>query len=389
MSKRKQQSIFESFAKFQKLSRSDTTLPSAICTLSPPVPTDVEPDSPKKPASRQVESDQYDISVIAKRSHSLTDQDRHTLLTNRFKPHQSWKGPLREFGKKMRRVPALVFDTEKYPSLSYSPLEDSVYCADCVAFSKAKVTLVSKPLTDWANAKKFIDGHLLSSDHKTAATRAREYINVCSKKQDSIPQQLSQAYMETVERNRNALTSIIKTIILCGKQNIPLRKGNDESTSNFIALINHRAETDQHLKEHLEKAPQNARYLSPKIQNELIEHCAKPLIDDITKECKEAHLYTILVDESADVSTTEQISICLRYVVREFSHHVIKEQFLCFLPTRDTTGETLTKEVTHHLTKLGLDACMMVGQGYDGAANMSSDQEGVQGRIKKEHPSIA
>ena len=137
----------------QKLSPLDNT-----GTLPPFAPTDVEPDVPEKPASAQVEPDAHDISVIAKRSHCLTDQDRHILLTKSFKPNHAWKGPLREFsGKKMRRVPALVFDTEYYPSLSYIPSEDSVCWADCVAFSKAKITLVSKPLTDWANAKKFVD----------------------------------------------------------------------------------------------------------------------------------------------------------------------------------------------------------------------------------------
>ena len=44
-------------------------------------------------------------------------------------------------------MPALVFDDEHYPSLSYNLVEDSVYCVECVAFSSAKVILISNKIS--------------------------------------------------------------------------------------------------------------------------------------------------------------------------------------------------------------------------------------------------
>jgi hypothetical protein len=107
----------------------------------PPPPSCTLPEAPPTTAD--------DIaSVVRAGSASLTDDIRHSLLTKCFLPPHNWKGPSRQIGKKIRRAPAFIFDRERYSSLSYSPQEDSVYCADCVAFSSVKVILVSKPLTD-------------------------------------------------------------------------------------------------------------------------------------------------------------------------------------------------------------------------------------------------
>ena len=98
---------------------------------------------------------------------------------------------------------------------------------------------------------------------------------------------LSSAFQDKITRNRSILHSILKTIYLpvCGKQNITLR-GHTEEKSNFIALINYRAETDQILATHLQNSPPNARYLSPTIQNELLDICGRQLQQVIVSECK-------------------------------------------------------------------------------------------------------
>jgi len=137
--------------------------------------------------------------------------------------------------------------------------------------------------------------------------------------------------------------------------------------------------------------------VSPKIQNELINLCGQQVKQSIIAECRRATFYTLLLDECADVSNTEQLSLCLRYVdVGETpgSHHVVKEQFITFIPTRDTTGKTIAKVVVKQLYDMGLyhgtqskTLCTMVGQGYDGAANMSGHIRGVQARIKEKRAS--
>ena len=68
------------------------------------------------------------------------------------------------------------------------------------------------------------------------------------------------------------------------------------------------------LKEHLEKSKKNSQYLSPDIQNEFISLLADAVIDKIIVRAKEAKYFTLLLDETSDISRQEQVSFILRYV---------------------------------------------------------------------------
>ena len=71
---------------------------------------------------------------------------------------------------------------------------------------------------------------------------------------------------------------IVKTVIFCGQNNIPLRGKRDDNPDdsnlqgNFQALLEFRIDSgDVKLEERLENAPRNATYRSKTIQNEIIE----------------------------------------------------------------------------------------------------------------------
>lgn len=92
--------------------------------------------------------------------------------------------------------------------------------------------------------------------------------------------------------------------------------------------------------------------------------------------------FSVLADEATDSANWEQLSIVVRYV----DGSVIREDFLGFVPCEDTTGETLAKKIVESLESWGLDTGNIRGQGFDGAANMSGKNKGVQARIKKLNP---
>lgn len=76
----------------------------------------------------------------------------------------------------------------------------------------------------------------------------------------------------------------------------------------------------------------------------------------------------------------------IRYVdINEKKEHVIKEDFLGFVPVKDATGKGLSGLILQTLSDLGVDCSMMVGQGYDGAAAMSGSFSGVQAEIRKKY----
>jgi hypothetical protein len=118
--------------------------------------------------------------------------------------------------------------------------------------------------------------------------------------------QLRKQIIDNCER----LKPIIKTIILCGKQNIPLRGHRDDGPANldeqsvakhgnFRALLKYRVDGgDTVLEKHLNTCDKNATYISKTIQNQLIELIGDMIIKQIVEEVKQAKFFTILLDET-------------------------------------------------------------------------------------------
>ena len=143
-----------------------------------------------------------------------------------------------------------------------------------------------------------------------------------------------------------------------------------------MAFLTYRADADPDL-QHLKSCPKNAKYTSHRIQNEL-NLCGNQIRNKIIASVKNAGVFTVLADETADVSCTEQVAICIRYSMKGDKKYSAQEDFVTFIPTRDTTGETLSNLILTQISQWGLDPANIVGQGYDGAGNMSGHTRGAQ-----------
>lgn len=115
-------------------------------------------------------------------------------------------------------------------------------------------------------------------------------------------------------------------MLFCGKQGLALRGHWDDkcfsddynychNPGNFIELVNFRPQTDDVLRAHLESSSKNARYTSKTIQNELINVIASNIRQNIVDEVRRAKYYSIIADETTDVSNKEKLSISLSYVL--------------------------------------------------------------------------
>jgi hypothetical protein len=77
-------------------------------------------------------------------------------------------------------------------------------------------------------------------------------------------------------------------------------------------------------------------FLHQSIQNELIDICGRQL-QVIVTECNSANCFSVIADETTDVSTTEQIYLCVRYVgVDSDEEMCVKESFLGFAEASST-----------------------------------------------------
>ncbi|XP_073826834.1 52 kDa repressor of the inhibitor of the protein kinase-like [Musca autumnalis] len=205
-----------------------------------------------------------------------------------------------------------------------------------------------------------------------------------------VDKQASEALVE----QKYKLKVIIETILLCGREEISIRGSKDFGTfsveagntneGNLRALLRYRANGDDKLKQSLINTPKNATYISPQIQNEIIEVIGTYIQICIIKEVKQAVYFAILVDETTDICGKEQLSLTIRFYNKEAE--MVKESFICYIELGDLKGSSISAIILNKIAELGLDAEFLRGQGYDGASNMSGSNNGVQSIIKAKYP---
>ena len=71
---------------------------------------------------------------------------------------------------------------------------------------------------------------------------------------------------------------------------------------------------DETLGNHLQFTPRNAKYISPDIQNELIECYRDLIVEKYVGEVKQSRYYSILADEATNCSMKEQLALIFRFV---------------------------------------------------------------------------
>ncbi|XP_031336252.1 uncharacterized protein LOC116165729 [Photinus pyralis] len=127
--------------------------------------------------------------------------------------------------------------------------------------------------------------------------------------------------------------------------------------------------------------PKNATYLSPEIQNDVIEVLAECVRDSIIHDINNADVpwFTLLEDGTKDKNNSENVAIGIRYV-REGK---VWESIICIKTTEDLDSETFTNLTLNTLQEYGISSDHLLSQCFDGASVMSGKNGGVQARIQK------
>ena len=141
--------------------------------------------------------------------------------------------------------------------------------------------LFKSPLTFCTTACSRFQSHSVENSettHGNTVIAMADFMANMTRRGVPIDQQIDQLIQNRITQNREKIKSIVKTVIFCGQNNIPLRgqrddKPNDASLQgNFQALLQFRIDSgDTKLKEHLiENVPRNSTYRSKTIQNDII-----------------------------------------------------------------------------------------------------------------------
>ncbi|XP_062014178.1 uncharacterized protein LOC133730642 [Rosa rugosa] len=169
------------------------------------------------------------------------------------------------------------------------------------------------------------------------------------------------------------------------KQGLPFR-GHDESENsnnrgNFIEILEWLCGYNEDIKAvTLKNAPENLKLTSPDIQKDIVSAISVEIVNTIASELGDS-LFAILVDESRDMPSKEQMAIVLRYV----DDGKVIEHFVGIEHVTNTNAITLKEAIDDFLSRHGLSISRLRCQGYDGASNMRGELNDLKTLILNEN----
>ncbi|KAJ9545408.1 hypothetical protein OSB04_025115 [Centaurea solstitialis] len=157
-------------------------------------------------------------------------------------------------------------------------------------------------------------------------------------------------------------------------------RGHDEGETSknrgkFIELLQFFADHNNNIEAvTFKNAPENHKLTSSDIQKDIVNTAAiettKLIVNDLGDD-----FFSVLVDESRDVSIKEQMGVVVRYVDTK---GCIILRFLGIEHVPNTTSISLKAALDDLFSRQGLSISNLHGQGYDGASNMQGELDGLK-----------
>ena len=182
--------------------------------------------------------------------------------------------------------------------------------------------------------------------------------------------------LERVE-NRHIVETIFDVVRHLAKRNSSFR-GHDESDDsknkgNFLEELEFLSKYHAPLRKWMDTHPENVSYFSHVSQNEMISILSNLITEIICNEIRSAKYFSIQCDEVTSHKKAF-MSVILRYVT-DFK---ITERCVRLVRVSSLKGISLAEVIIDILKDLKLSLKDLTGKGFDGAANMSGKDEGVQ-----------
>lgn len=302
----------------------------------------------------------------------------------------------RQFGEKIRYARKKYFvrkltngEIVTRDWLLYSPSTGKVFCYVCKLFgynagcANEFCNQFTGGFDDWKNAISRITSHEKSKDHIVALSRMLQ-----RQKSTRIDAELQKEKEKLCKYWTEVLKRIIAVIRFLAERGLAFRGDNHlhncPNNGNYLGCIDLLAEFDPFLKEHIERygnpGKGNVSYLSASICDEFIDLLGSKVFTQIISEIKNAKYYGISIDSTPDISHVDQLTLVLRYVLKNGN---VVERFLQFIPIEHHDGKYLFDLVLSTLRLHGIDIANCRSQSYDNASNMSGIYSGVQARFRE------
>lgn len=218
--------------------------------------------------------------------------------------------------------------------------------------------MVLNKFDNWKHAIETFNKHSKLNYHLKSVADTDNFLKMRDNPSISIENQLDTVRSKQVKENRINNLPVIEVIILRGRQELAIRghrdfgKINVETTptaneGNFRELLRYRTRGDLKLKTFLEGPGERNKYISPTSQTAIIDSCNTIILNKIVAKINKEKCFTVLADETADISGSELVSICAKYV--GIDELVVREDFLQFVPTNHLTGKDLATLIIENL----------------------------------------
>ncbi|XP_050941304.1 uncharacterized protein LOC127149563 [Cucumis melo] len=156
---------------------------------------------------------------------------------------------------------------------------------------------------------------------------------------------------------------------------------NSKNQGSFLELLqwlyNHNKDIEV---VSLKNAPENLKLTALDIQKDIVNCIVVEIVKSIIQDIGDK-LFSILIDESKDIFSKEQISIVLRYVDKG----CVIERFVDIVHVTDTSSLSLKEAIDGFFSIHGLNMTSLLGQGYDGTSNMRGEFNGLKTLILREN----
>uniref|UniRef100_A0A2N9GA43 TTF-type domain-containing protein n=1 Tax=Fagus sylvatica TaxID=28930 RepID=A0A2N9GA43_FAGSY len=295
------------------------------------------------------------------------DQVRRAYVQRKARQPKEHNFPYKAYGANNRRFNKSWFT--RFDWLEYSIAKDAAFCLYCYLFKRdvgeqaGGDTFVTEGFSNWKCPEKLrIHEGGINSSHNQARRMFEDLLKPNQSIQSFHFKQTDQARIEY----RTRLNASVDCIRFLLRQGLAFRDHNEDIKA--VTLRN---------------APENNMMISPAIQKDIVSAAAVETSNAIIMELGDA-FFSVLIDESRDISTKEQMAVALRYVDKK--GHVV-ERFLGIEHVTDTTALSLKAAVEDLFCRHGLSLSRLRGQGYDGASNMQGQFNGLKTLIMKENES--
>ena len=275
---------------------------------------------------------------------------------------------------------------KQYPWLEFSVETKTASCFACKRFLGDH----KFEFTNWRKPERLLKHH--DSEAHDVAMQKWISFRDSQRKKTSIAAQLDTEHQKEVRENREYLRVIIQCLAFTAQQNIGQRGHredreniemvSDVNRGNFLELLHLRCQDIPWLAAKLKsQLEHHKQWTSWDIQNELLDIMSDLVRQRIVSEVGKSK-FSVIMDETADITKTEQVSICLSFVYKG----VKKESFIGFFDTKKTDAQTLLDLLKNAIESLNLDMASIVGECFDGASNMSGCEAGLQTLMKEFSP---